>query len=207
MRIPENRFESTRLRQPAPQLFDDLVKSQPDLRTEAAFIDGVQQITYQDVQDLSDCITKSLHQWLGVSQGSSQETQDSACRAVGLLVPDTYMRALAILGIWKAAGANVPLAIKLPEHRINTIVTKTTIKVILYQTKDCRQLISSVSSSMTKINLDILPVHTDISIRAVDVLPPETLQSLLSYNLIMCVLRHLGVQVNQSMFQFGKVMF
>ena len=97
------------------------------------------------------------------------------------------MRASAILGIWKAAGVYVPLDTELPEDRINMIVTKTKMKVILYQTKDCRQLISSVSSSVTKINLETLAVHAEISVGCVDVPPPGALQSLLSYNLIMCV--------------------
>ena len=169
---------------PVPQLFSDLLKSRPDLRTKAAFIDEDQQITYQDVQDLSDRIANSLYPWLGTSHGASKESHDSVFRVVGLLVPDTYMRASAILGIWKAAGAYVPLDTELPEDRINMIVTKTKMKVILYQTKDCRQLISSVSSNVIKINLETLAVHAEISVSSVDVPAPENLQSLLSYNLV-----------------------
>ena len=55
-----------------PQIFDDLLESRPELKTKAAFMDDDQRlVTYQDVQHISDRIAKSLHQCLGVLQGSS----------------------------------------------------------------------------------------------------------------------------------------
>ena len=181
---------------PISQLFDNLLKSRPDLKTKPAFIDDDQQFTtFQDVQDISDQVAKFLHPWLE----SSQETNDPVCRAVGLLVPDTYIRASAILGIWKAASVYVLLDRELPEDRINMIVTKTKMKVILYQTNEYRILISGVPSTVTKIDLDTLPFYVKIPapISAVDHIKPpkqmpelpslESVKSLLSPDLIMCV--------------------
>ena len=184
---------------PVPQLFDELLQSRPNLRTKAAFIADDQLITYQDVQNISDRIAGLLYPLLE----ASQDTHDSLDRVVGLLVPDTYMRASAILGIWKAAAAYVPLDAELPEDRINMIITKTQMKVILYQTKDRRHSITNrhLPSSVIKIDLDTHAILSEqvtgigftSALQSISGFPKsEYLRSLLVSDLLMCILTTSG---------------
>ena len=120
------------------------------------------------------------------------------------------MRASAILGIWKAAVAYVPLDTALPGNRINVIATKTQMRVILYQTKHSRQLISSLPSSVIKIDLD---THVSLSKPATGIdlthalqskpgYPrSETLKSLLISDLVMCIFTTSGNTGDQNLFQ------
>ena len=187
---------------PIPRIFINLLEDHPELRSKSAIIFNELQLTFQDVQNISDDIAEALYPWL---EPDIQETSSTTIpKSVGLLVPDNHMRTTSILGIWKAGGAYIPLDSVLPPERIHMIVKETGVKVVLYQTQQRGRMLASLPTDVALINLDTLspdvrPTRKEnsdgstkcckrVSFSTRHLAPP----SLLNQNLVMCILSTSG---------------
>ncbi len=140
-------------------------KQQISTPNKVAVICGSEQLTYQELGDLSDKIAAYLKQEKGIQKGE----------LVGLMLGRDFNLVPIILGVLKAGAAYVPIDPTYPVVRINNILEQSKLGLLVTENKD---IASSLSTTSQIIDVQDLM----ISLPEINVLSQEnTLKDDLAY--------------------------
>jgi non-ribosomal peptide synthetase component F len=121
------------------ELFEKQVARDPDA---VAVVCRGRQLTYRELNQRANQVGRYIRK-RGVGPGS----------LVGVCLERSLEMVIALLGVWKAGGAYIPLDPAYPRDRLSFMVADTGMKVLLTDNK-CRSLFPSVWDNAVRLDSD-----------------------------------------------------
>jgi amino acid adenylation domain-containing protein len=121
------------------ELFEEQVARDPDA---VAVVCRGRQLTYRELNHRANQVGRYIRK-RGVGPGS----------LVGVCLERSLEMVIALLGVWKAGGAYIPLDPAYPRDRLSFMVADTGMKVLLTDNK-CRSLFPSVWDNAVRLDSD-----------------------------------------------------